>query len=116
MGLPAAGDDEEVACHEIGVGRGEHLTHGFWMGLGASTLIAVYDYGGYNNVCLVGGEIKQPQKNIPRAIIASIAVGVARALSPWCKIEAPAATASPTATTTRRRMILPRVMVRFHGI
>lgn len=49
-----------------------HLTHGFWMGLGAATLIAVYDYGGYNNVCLVGGEIKQPQKNIPRAIIASI--------------------------------------------
>ena len=49
-----------------------HLTRGFWMGLGAATLIAVYDYGGYNNVCLVGGEIKQPQKNIPRAIIASI--------------------------------------------
>jgi hypothetical protein len=51
-----------------------------------------------------------------RAIIASIAVGVARALSPWCKIEAPAATASPTAATTRRRMRLPRVMVHIHGI
>jgi hypothetical protein len=51
-----------------------------------------------------------------RAIIASIAVGVARALSPWCKIEAPAATASPTAASTRRRMRLPRVMVRFYGI
>jgi amino acid transporter len=49
-----------------------HLTRGFWMGLGAATLIAVYDYGGYNNVCMVGGEIKQPQKNIPRAIIVSI--------------------------------------------
>jgi amino acid transporter len=49
-----------------------HLTRGFWMGLGAATLIAVYDYGGYNNVCLVGGEIKRPVKNIPRAIIISI--------------------------------------------
>lgn len=49
-----------------------HITRSFWMGLGAATLIAVYDYGGYNNVCLVGGEIKQPRKNIPRAIILSI--------------------------------------------
>lgn len=44
----------------------------FWMGLGATTLIAVYDYGGYNNVCLLGGEIKQPRRNIPFAVVASI--------------------------------------------
>ena len=49
-----------------------HMSRGFWTGLGAATLIAVYDYGGYNNVCLVGGEVKQPQKNIPRAVILSI--------------------------------------------
>ncbi len=44
----------------------------FWAGLGATTLIAVYDYGGYNNVCLLGGEVEQPRKNIPRAVILSI--------------------------------------------
>lgn len=44
----------------------------FWMGLGATTLIAVYDYGGYNNACLLGGEIEQPHRNIPRAVILSI--------------------------------------------
>jgi amino acid transporter len=49
-----------------------HMSRGFWTGLGAATLIAVYDYGGYNNVCLVGGEVKEPRKNIPRAVILSI--------------------------------------------
>jgi amino acid transporter len=48
------------------------MSHAFWMGLGATTLIAVYDYGGYNNVCLLGGEIEQPRRNIPRAVIVSI--------------------------------------------
>lgn len=48
------------------------MSRGFWTGLGAATLIAVYDYGGYNNVCLIGGEVKDPRKNIPRAVIVSI--------------------------------------------
>jgi len=53
------------------------MSRTFWAGLGATTLIAVYDYGGYNNVCLLGGEIEQPRKNIPRAVIVSIVlVGV----------------------------------------
>ena len=51
-----------------------HMSRPFWTGLGATTLIAVYDYGGYNNVCLLGGEVKQPRKNIPRAIIWSICI------------------------------------------
>jgi amino acid transporter len=46
----------------------------FWMGLGAATLIAVYDYGGYNNVCLIGEEVKQPARVIPRAVLWSIAI------------------------------------------
>lgn len=50
------------------------MSRAFWTGLGATTLIAVYDYGGYNNACLLGGEIEQPQKNIPRAVILSILV------------------------------------------
>jgi amino acid transporter len=46
----------------------------FWTGLGAATLIAVYDYGGYNNVCLIGEEIKEPARIIPRAVLLSIAI------------------------------------------
>lgn len=51
-----------------------HLTRGFWMGLGSATLIASYDFGGYGNVCLIGGEIRNPHRTIPRALIASIII------------------------------------------
>ncbi len=49
------------------------LTRGFFMGLGGATLFAVYDYGGYNNVCFFGGEVKNPSKTIPRTVLLSIA-------------------------------------------
>jgi amino acid transporter len=51
-----------------------HMSRAFWTGLGATTLIAVYDYGGYNNVCLLGGEVKRPRRNIPLAVILSIGI------------------------------------------
>ena len=44
----------------------------FFDGLGAGMLVAVYDYWGYYNVCFLGGEIKEPGRVIPRAIIYSI--------------------------------------------
>ncbi len=57
--------------------RGSGLSPGFWTGLGSATLIALYDYGGYFNVCLIGGEVRNPSKTIPRSILLSIAlVGV----------------------------------------
>ncbi|HSY00733.1 MAG TPA: APC family permease [Acidobacteriaceae bacterium] len=46
---------------------------GFFAGLASATLIATYDYWGYYNVCFLGGEIKNPGKTIPRAILISIA-------------------------------------------
>jgi amino acid transporter len=48
------------------------LDKDFWKGLGAATLIAVYDYAGYYNVCLIGGELKRPERTIPYSIIVSI--------------------------------------------
>jgi amino acid transporter len=45
-----------------------------WKGTGAATLIAVYDYAGYYNVCLIGGELKCPERTIPYSIILSIVV------------------------------------------
>jgi len=50
------------------------FTRAFWLGLGSATLIAVYDYGGYNNVCLIGEEVRDARKVIPRAVIYSIIV------------------------------------------
>lgn len=49
-----------------------HLGNGFFLGLGSATLFAVYDYGGYYNVCLIGEEVKEPKKTIPRSILFSI--------------------------------------------
>ena len=51
-----------------------HLSFSFFAGLGGATLIAMYDYGGYYNVCLFGGEVKNPGKTIPRSILISIGV------------------------------------------
>jgi amino acid transporter len=45
---------------------------GFFAGLGSATLIATYDYWGYYNVCFIGGEIREPGKTIPRAVLLSI--------------------------------------------
>ncbi len=44
----------------------------FMLALGQASLKAVYSYLGYYNVCHLGGEIKQPAKNIPRSIFISI--------------------------------------------
>jgi len=40
--------------------------------MGAAMLIATYDYWGYYNVCFLGGEVKDPGRTIPRALILSI--------------------------------------------
>ena len=42
--------------------------------LGAATLITTYDYWGYYNVCFLGGEVREPGRTIPRAVLLSIAV------------------------------------------
>ena len=48
----------------------------FWAGLGNAMLIALYDYLGYQNVCYLGAEIRDPVRVIPRAILISI-LGIA---------------------------------------
>lgn len=40
--------------------------------VGAVSLLAMYNYGGYNNVCNLGDEIRTPHKTMPRAIVGSI--------------------------------------------
>jgi fructoselysine transporter len=48
----------------------------FFAGLGHASVQAVYSYLGYYNVCNLGGEMKNPAGNIPRAIFFSI-IGIA---------------------------------------
>jgi amino acid transporter len=51
-----------------------HLSGAFFTGLGTATLLAMYDYSGYFTVCLIGGEVKNPARTIPRAVLYSIAI------------------------------------------
>ncbi len=46
----------------------------FFYGLGGATLIAMYDYNGYNNVCSFAGEVHDPPRVIPRSILWSVVV------------------------------------------
>lgn len=45
---------------------------GFLAGLGSAMLIAMYDYLGYYDICYVGGEVRNPERVIPRSIIYSV--------------------------------------------
>jgi len=51
-----------------------HFSSAFFMGLGAATLLSMYDYSGYFNVCLIGGEIKNPAVTIPRCVLLSVGI------------------------------------------
>ncbi len=50
------------------------LTPAFFLGLGSAMLIATYDYWGYYNITFLGGEVKDPARTVPRAILISIAL------------------------------------------
>jgi amino acid transporter len=78
-----------------------HIDHGFFLGLGAGMLVSAYDYWGYYNVCFVAGEVRDPERTIPRAVLGAIAiVGVLYLLMnisvlgviPWREIAAEADT------------------------
>ena len=49
------------------------FTRGFILGLGGATLIAMYDFLGYYDVCYVAGEVREPARVIPRSILFSVA-------------------------------------------
>lgn len=44
--------------------------------IGAASILAMYNYGGYNQVCNIGEEIRDPRKTMPRAIVLSIVLVV----------------------------------------
>jgi amino acid transporter len=61
--------------HEIRLmpsGDTSFFSYAFWAAIGNASVKTVYAYLGYYNVCHLGGEIKNPEKNIPRSIFLSI--------------------------------------------
>ena len=89
----------------------------FFTGLGAALLIAVYDYWGYYNVCFFGGEVREPARTIPRAVLLSILfvaliylvmnVSVLGVI-PWREFGA-------TANSDARRYVISSFMERLYG-
>jgi fructoselysine transporter len=54
--------------------KGESLfSFSFMVLIGQASVKTIYSYLGYYNVCHLGGEIKNPQRNIPKSIFISIA-------------------------------------------
>ena len=49
-----------------------HIDHTFLTGMGGAMVFAAYDYWGYGNITFLGDEIRNPGKNIPRALLLSI--------------------------------------------
>jgi len=93
------------------------LNQNFFLGLGAALLIAVYDYWGYYNVNFFAGEVKNPEKTIPRAIMLSIvliaAIYIVMNISilgviPWREF-------SETASSDARRYVISVFMERLYG-
>ena len=55
-------------------GKLEHVTEGGgpfpgWSAFGAMVLAALWAYDGWNNLPMAAGEVRDPQRNVPRAII-----------------------------------------------
>jgi amino acid transporter len=89
----------------------------FFTGLGAALLVSVYDYWGYYNVCFFGGEVKDPGRTIPRAVLLSILfvaiIYIVMNISilgviPWREFAG-------TANTPAQRYVISSFMERLYG-
>ncbi|MGH7867149.1 MAG: APC family permease, partial [Candidatus Dormibacteraceae bacterium] len=49
-----------------------NLNWAFLIGLGNGTVIVIYNYLGYYQVCYLGDEVKRPERTVPYAVIISI--------------------------------------------
>jgi APA family basic amino acid/polyamine antiporter len=93
------------------------LDHKFFLGLGAGLLVAIYDYWGYYNVNFFAGEVKEPEKTVPRAIIISILLvsviylvmnTAVLGVIPWQEFAG-------TAKTDAQRFVISVMMERIYG-
>jgi APA family basic amino acid/polyamine antiporter len=94
-----------------------HLSNNFFLGLGAAMLVATYDFWGYYNIAFLGGEVRDPEKNIPRALVLSVViVGVLYVIMnvsilgvmPWRELAA-------SAQSDTRFYVVATMMERLYG-
>jgi basic amino acid/polyamine antiporter, APA family len=89
----------------------------FFLGLGAAMLIATYDFWGYYNIAFLGGEVRDPERNIPRAMLYSILIVGALyvvmnvsilGVMPWREL-------AQTAQSNTRYYVVATMMERLYG-
>ena len=56
--------------------QARRLDGGLLRAMGAAGLLAMYNYGGYSNVCNIGEELRAPERTLPRSIVLSIVIVV----------------------------------------
>ncbi len=91
------------------------LNAGFFNGLGTATLLATYDYWGYYTVCFLGGEVKEPGRTIPRAVLWSIAIVAVLYLAMNISVSGVIPTAEMTRATTAKFAVVAVLMERTFG-
>ena len=91
------------------------LNAGFFQGLGAATLLATYDYWGYYTVCFLGGEVKQPGRTIPRAVLWSIVIVAILYLSMNVSVSGVIPLAEMTRASTAKFAVVAVLMERTLG-
>lgn len=52
----------------------EPLVAALLAGLGPALIITTYDYAGYGTACMVGDEVVDPPRTLPRAVLAAVAI------------------------------------------
>ena len=87
----------------------------FFQGLGTATLLATYDYWGYYTVCFLGGEVKEPGRTIPRAVVWSIVIVAVLYLSMNVSVTGVIPTAEMTRASTAKFAVVAALMERTFG-
>ena len=85
---------------------------GFALGLGRAMLIAMFDFLGYYSVCYVGGEVRNPERTLPRAIFCSVlGVALIYSLMNFCVISV-----VPWREAMQSKLIMAEYMRRLYGV
>jgi amino acid transporter len=91
------------------------LNPGFFSGLATATLLTTYDYWGYYNVCFLGGEVKDPGRTIPRAVLWSIVIVAALYLAMNVSVSGVIPAAEMVHASTAKFAIVAVLMERTFG-
>ena len=71
----SGGDWSHLSQENInGTCEGVAVTTGGFAGLAAAMLGAMWAYDGWNNIAFMAGEVKEPERNLPRALVISMLI------------------------------------------